>query len=362
MISAVTGGNPHERGRLRLIFSLLFIAQSKLITAKFEPYQNNGGLITAIAGKDYILLASDTRLSDGYEIKSRSHLSSRIWNAQATVPSTEILDRDGSIRIPSSIYDENLEDKVRMSSPEGNPLVPFCDHDVDCDPPIFVGSCGCAADCIALQRQFRSETSAYTYWTGGSGNTHLTTSTTRLTPRQISILLMNTLYHRRSFPFYSFCVVAGLNTVKINENDNDDVDGDDHGAVYVYDAIGSNERVAVAAVGTGREMMQPILDRLLATSNSKEAKFINLNDTNTMKRDSNAVAAQKQKRGNTLLPPVNTYVSCDIEEAVDLLMRGYRSVAEREIGVGDDVIVCLLKRKPEGGHTMEIRRFPLRKH
>ena len=344
-----------------LLFTIIMMNHIQMIIAKFEPYELNGGLITAIAGKDYILIASDTRLSNGYEIQSRSHLSSRLWSVspdehshvleQSSSSSFDVFHSDGSLRTQSHSK-KILNDEERISRKN---LISRCDYEENYDPPIFIGSSGCVADCIALQRQFRSEISAYTYWTGGKTNHFASMKNTRinhLTPRQVSILLMNTLYNRRSFPFYSFCIVAGLNSSPQSGQD-------DHGAVYVYDAIGSNERVAVAAAGTGREMMQPILDRLFAVSNLRQKQ---VNQNNDMERDGNAIAALEQQKGNILLPPVKTHVSFDCDESIDLLMRGYRSVAEREIAVGDDVVVCLLKRKNGGGHTLELRKFPLKKH
>lgn len=360
-----------------IIATLLLL---RIIEAKFEPYQNNGGLLTAVAGRDYVLLASDTRLSDGYEIKSRSFLSSRIWNVSphsSTIPgedAPEIFEGDGSINIPpiSSSFMTTDDIENSQSSNHEGAFLSKRDYNKSSNIPIFIGSSGCVADCIGLQRQLRSELSAYTYWTGGR-STIQDLQSTHLTPRQVSVLLMNTLYSRRSFPFYAFCVIAGLNSIKQCSMTDDVIGDDSHGAVYVYDAIGSNERVSVAAVGTGSQMMQPILDRLFANSDFSEPET-NLDHTNDdiegsdmsddllSERDGNAVAAWKQKKGNTLLPPVQTCVSCNCEEAIDLVMRGYRSVAEREIGVGDDVVVCVLKRKMDGGHSLEVRRFPLRKH
>ena len=70
-----------------VLSTLLFLLYlpTKLIAQKFDPYQLNGGLITAVAGKDYVLIASDTRLTDGgYGINSRRYLSGRIWSASSS--------------------------------------------------------------------------------------------------------------------------------------------------------------------------------------------------------------------------------------------------------------------------------------
>lgn len=39
----------------------------------FNPYEMNGGSIVGVAGEDFAIIASDTRLSEGYSILSREN-------------------------------------------------------------------------------------------------------------------------------------------------------------------------------------------------------------------------------------------------------------------------------------------------
>eukprot|EP00590_Aulacoseira_subarctica_P003149 CAMPEP_0172422122 /NCGR_PEP_ID=MMETSP1064-20121228/8312_1 /TAXON_ID=202472 /ORGANISM="Aulacoseira subarctica , Strain CCAP 1002/5" /LENGTH=152 /DNA_ID=CAMNT_0013162835 /DNA_START=73 /DNA_END=532 /DNA_ORIENTATION=+ len=119
------------------------------------------------------------------------------------------------------------------------------------------------------------------------------------------------------------------------------------GVVHVYDAIGSHERVAVAAAGNGREMLQPILDRFFSVSNlrllEQDTDDDYANSYPTPSKDGSAIAAKHQRVGLSLNPPVKTFVECSCEEAVALLIRAYRAVSEREITVGDEVVVYIVR-------------------
>jgi 20S proteasome subunit beta 6 len=213
--------------------------------------------------------------------------------------------------------------------------------------PVIIGSAGCASDCESLKRRVRLELDALEF------NFH--PSTTSLGVQSIANLLQQVLYGRRGFPFYSFCVVAGI----------DYCDSDGSGAVYVYDAIGSFERVAVGCSGTGRELLQPILDRLFSDSSRgiKEKRFECLSLGAAHNSDVMSIPAVEQRHGvaGRLRPPVRTTVDCTWEEAVRNIARGFQAVSEREISVGDELVICLLRSK-EGKSTADVINFKLKKH
>eukprot|EP00553_Chaetoceros_curvisetus_P003880 CAMPEP_0204616736 /NCGR_PEP_ID=MMETSP0717-20131115/3913_1 /ASSEMBLY_ACC=CAM_ASM_000666 /TAXON_ID=230516 /ORGANISM="Chaetoceros curvisetus" /LENGTH=347 /DNA_ID=CAMNT_0051630069 /DNA_START=1 /DNA_END=1044 /DNA_ORIENTATION=+ len=347
------------------------------------------------------MIASDTRLTDGgYEILTREYMTGRIWESTGATHEEgqgyvleynennengiveALVKDDGSITIPedeASVPDINTiqqnEDGI-LQLPVTRNVNVFTRNQC----PTFIASAGCASDCEALKRQIRSEINAHKHWNYGDAT---------LTPTGIATLLGQTLYSRRTFPFYSFCILAGLEDVDMERDGNENF----MGCVHIYDAIGSHERVAVATAGNGREMLQPILDRLFSTttttSSSKlrvgrddddDTKEKNYQYERRLQRDDRAVHASKQRIDLSLRPPVETYVSCNENEALALLVRGYRSVAEKEISIGDNIVVCILKRhthgqtkqrlnvkqnlgKDEGSSsTLQVLRFPLKKH
>lgn len=260
----------------------------------FDPYTLNGGLVAAVAGKNYVVFASDTRLtSGGYEILSRRHISSRLWPLSTSFTTPDLYQSAGHD------YDENP-----IFQQEWNVISTLN------LPHTWIASAGCAADCEALKRYIQAEYSLI------HNQDHII-SFKSLSPNSIATCLANVLYSRRVFPFYSFCILAGL----CIRNEDDTIDCS--GVVHMYDAIGSHERVAVATAGTGREILQPILDRLFAESSKcKTHTRTTIRTSSTMPR---------------------THVECPVDEAVGLLLHGYRAASEREIQVGDSVVVGILE-------------------
>jgi 20S proteasome subunit beta 6 len=316
----------------------------------FEPYTLHGGLVSAIAGKDYVIIASDTRLSDGgYNILSREHLQSRLWAVSGFFPiNSGLFHPDGSVIIPKQ--DERPPTYSQQPTKMGVLLQGKSEVFRDC--PIIIASAGCSSDCEALKRQIRGEVNALQNWCYGRNT---------LTAAGMANLLGQCLYTRRAFPYYSFCVLAGIEKTG-------------HARVHVYDAIGSHERVAIGCAGNGKEMMQPILDRMFSsTVDTDDDELASAKDDTgpvkrSLQRDGRAVDASKQRVGLRLEPPVETYVLCDAKKAVGMLIKAYRSVAEREISVGDNVVICIVKRM--SGKTdyddvcfsMEVVRSKLKEH
>ena len=380
---------------LAIVFLLVHVSHAQ----KFDPYQLNGGLVTAVAGKDYVLLASDTRLTDGgYGINSRRYLSGRIWSASSSSSlstfssvkqnddsvggvsdaplssSSSILsswkrfpaqwESDGSLVIPSSNsinnYDSTKIPTITQQQSDSKMIdSSYLQSRTQRNnnlPPIMIGSAGCASDCESLKRRVRLELDAL----------ECSSPFGSLGVQSVANLLQQVLYGRRGFPFYSFCVVAGID----QEGSHNGSSGS--GAVYVYDAIGSYERVAVASAGTGRELMQPILDRLFSHDTSQKHIVTDNqqieSSNNAITRDAMAVSAGKQRMGvaGSLHPPVQTTVNCSWEEAVSNVARAYQSVAEREISVGDEIVICVVdtsKTKEEDGDpNVGVFSYPLKKH
>eukprot|EP00573_Skeletonema_grethae_P003287 CAMPEP_0201690472 /NCGR_PEP_ID=MMETSP0578-20130828/3917_1 /ASSEMBLY_ACC=CAM_ASM_000663 /TAXON_ID=267565 /ORGANISM="Skeletonema grethea, Strain CCMP 1804" /LENGTH=453 /DNA_ID=CAMNT_0048175481 /DNA_START=35 /DNA_END=1393 /DNA_ORIENTATION=+ len=392
---------------------------------KFDPYALNGGLIAAVAGRDYVLIASDTRLTDGvYGVQSRRYLSGRLWSASSSTTTTTLAD-DGVVM--ADVVDDSLVSSSSSSSDvvsnggdtkiitssnankhelvqqspltitsssnvhwdsDGSLLLPSITTDIassssqlleptnnynnhppittmTTNPPIIIGSAGCASDCESLKRRMRLELDAL-HMNNGHGNTN---QQLLLGVDSVANLLQQILYSRRGFPFYSFCVVAGLHPPEEYDDDelllsndgsangyNSGREGGMEGAVYVYDAIGSYERVAVGSAGTGRELLQPILDQLFSDNDGGTTRDSARDQSIAIHNDENhsnngksgdilAIPPMKQRVGvaGSLRPPVRTTVRCSLEDAVRNVARAYQSVAEREISVGDEVVICVVK-------------------
>ncbi|KAL0245083.1 hypothetical protein GEMRC1_009163 [Eukaryota sp. GEM-RC1] len=116
--------------------------------SRFEPYTDNGGSCMAIRGPNYCVIASDTRLSTGYDITSRN--------------------------VPKSL---KLTDTA------------------------ILASSGMQADIRQLGKVLDTRIKQYT-----SQNDQ------PLSTPSLAQLLSNTLYYRRFFPYYTFNLLGGLDS------------------------------------------------------------------------------------------------------------------------------------------------------
>jgi 20S proteasome subunit beta 6 len=107
----------------------------------------------------------------------------------------------------------------------------------------FIATSGQLADQIALHKLLKAKISIYQA-------EHKQEPSTEAIAQLVSV----TLYSKRFFPFYTFNLVAGL-------------DEQGRGAVYGYDAIGSFERLNNGSQGTGKSLVQSILDNQISKNN-----------------------------------------------------------------------------------------------
>lgn len=127
----------------------------------------------------------------------------------------------------------------------------------------------------------------------------------------IAQMLSTTLYYKRFFPYYTFNLLAG-------------VDSNGVGAVYGYDAIGSFERLSQGAQGTGRSLVQSILDNQVSR-------------TNQLIRPSAESANGK-------------------EELITLCKDAISSACERDIYTGDSATICVISGEGVRFEKMELRK------
>jgi len=116
------------------------------LQARFNPYDYNGGTTLAVAGADFCIVAGDTRMSTGFQIRSR-----------------------------------NVSKIFKLA---GN---------------VVLGTAGFRGDITTLQKLLRAKLTQYEHQHGETMKAHA-----------VGQMLGNTLYGRRFFPYYTWNVVGGL--------------------------------------------------------------------------------------------------------------------------------------------------------
>lgn len=131
----------------------------------------------------------------------------------------------------------------------------------------------------------------------------------------VAQLLSNTLYYKRFFPYYAFNILAGM-------------DANGAGAVYSYDAIGSFERTAYSANGSGQAYIIPVLDNVIGNRNRTD--------------DDN---------GNKSGVPV----TLSADEVVEILKDTFLSAGERDIYTGDAVEIMVVTQDSIVTHRFALK-------
>ncbi|KAK9815660.1 hypothetical protein WJX72_007532 [[Myrmecia] bisecta] len=126
-------------------------------------------------------------------------------------------------------------------------------------------------------------------------------------------LLGNTLYYKRFFPYYAWNLCAGL-------------DEEGKGAVYTYDPVGSFERVGYSCQGSGKDLIQPVLDNQLRAASP------------------------------LLLPAKNWMSSLPLDQAVDLVKDAFVSAGERDIYTGDWVELLIVTKGGIRREELELKK------
>lgn len=166
-------------------------------------------------------------------------------------------------------------------------------------PKCVIATGGCHTDVLTLHKVLATSTERYA----------LTHGSTMATPA-LAQLLSTTLYGRRFMPYYAFNVVAGL-------------DAAGRGAVFTYDAVGSYERVAYAAQGSGQKLIIPLLDNIVGGKNRRDRT-----------------------------PPV----ALTEAEAVALAIEAFVTAGEREMMVGDAVEIFVINAAGTRRQVFELKR------
>jgi len=167
---------------------------------------------------------------------------------------------------------------------------------------VVLASAGMQADRLALQKMMHARAVMYEH-----------EHRKKLTCQAAAQMLSNTLYYKRFFPYYTFNLLAGL-------------DEEGRGAVYTYDAIGSYERTGYSCQGSGKDLIQPVLDNQLKAASP------------------------------LVLPPRPSVTALPLEDALDLVKDAFAAATERDIYTGDEVEIAVVTAEGVRVESLPLRR------
>jgi len=171
----------------------MFVSQAyteALREHRFNPYDDNGGTTLAIAGEDFCVIASDTRQS------SDTHINARYAPKTFKLSSNTVL-----------------------------------------------ATTGCYADGQTLVKRLGQRLEWYKH-----------AHDKEMSCPAFAQMLSITLYQKRFFPYFTFCILGGL-------------DAEGKGVVFSYDSVGSYQRGGYRAGGSGSTLIQSFLDNKVGFKN-----------------------------------------------------------------------------------------------
>ena len=125
-----------------------YVGGGPIQAQRFSPYSDNGGTVVAIAGEDFAVIGSDTRLTVGYAINTREQ---------------------------SKLF--RLSEKT------------------------VLGSCGCWCDVLTLTRVLNARLQMYNH-----------EHQKEMSTPAVAQLLSTMMYYKRFFPYYVSNILAGLDS------------------------------------------------------------------------------------------------------------------------------------------------------
>ena len=172
-------------------------------------------------GDDFVVVAADTRLSQGYSIHTRDC-------SKVTQLTDKCVIASCGMKADAITLHKHL--KARMVHTSACRLLPSTTwlHETFC---MFQCAVRSLVE-VMYEHQHRKQPSV----------------------TAIAQMLATTLYYKRFFPYYTFNVLCGI-------------DDEGKGAVYHYDAIGSFERVPYTTSGSGSSLVMSVLDAQIAKGN-----------------------------------------------------------------------------------------------
>jgi len=291
---------------------LVFFSSYVGIWAHFDPYVDHGGTVLGLAGRDYCLLAADTRLSEGYMIHSRNH--SRIL---------EVGDSSG------------------------------------CGGGWGLCGSGCWSDMQALGTSLRHNMNVYKWQTR-----------TGMSVEACSNLLSAIMYGRRMFPYFTFSVLGGVDRQGRGALFRYDAVGSFERVRAV--CAGKGEALIQPQLDRLTNMEEdPALWRV-GWRGQRQDLQLQQNPIQHHYQHPPTHEHPEQRDGNEQSPTeepsiVDVFQSSDpgfvdvsVEEACELVLDMFRSAAEREISIGDGVRIMVVERAPEGdmvGNTAEVDAY-----